>query len=76
MDIAGQNKANPLGLLAGATMMLRYMDLAPFAERIESAVGTVISEKKVNARPFTLLRLDQDIDRDLPSLALCILHLG
>eukprot|EP01114_Cavostelium_apophysatum_P001999 TRINITY_DN11753_c0_g1_i1.p1 TRINITY_DN11753_c0_g1~~TRINITY_DN11753_c0_g1_i1.p1 ORF type:complete len:394 (-),score=127.43 TRINITY_DN11753_c0_g1_i1:17-1156(-) len=45
MDIAGQNKANPLGLLSGATTMLRYLDLPEYAEKIEGAVSAVIEEK-------------------------------
>uniref|UniRef100_A0A2C9JRQ9 Isocitrate dehydrogenase [NAD] subunit, mitochondrial n=1 Tax=Biomphalaria glabrata TaxID=6526 RepID=A0A2C9JRQ9_BIOGL len=36
-DIAGQNKANPTALLLSAVMMLRYMQLTPYADRIERA---------------------------------------
>uniref|UniRef100_A0A0B6Y111 Isocitrate dehydrogenase [NAD] subunit, mitochondrial n=1 Tax=Arion vulgaris TaxID=1028688 RepID=A0A0B6Y111_9EUPU len=43
-DIAGQNKANPTALLLSAVMMLRYMDLVPYADRIEKAAFAVIKE--------------------------------
>ncbi|GFN75277.1 isocitrate dehydrogenase [NAD] subunit, mitochondrial [Plakobranchus ocellatus] len=43
-DIAGQNKANPTALLLSAVMMLRYMELNSFADRIENAAFSVIRE--------------------------------
>ncbi|KAK0058039.1 isocitrate dehydrogenase [NAD] subunit alpha mitochondrial [Biomphalaria pfeifferi] len=46
-DIAGQNKANPTALLLSAVMMLRYMQLTPYADRIERAAFDVIREGKV-----------------------------
>lgn len=45
LDIAGKNKANPMGLLSGATMMLRYLELPGHAEKIEKAVQSVIDDK-------------------------------
>lgn len=45
-DIAGQNKANPTALLLSATMMLRYMNLNEFGDRIEKAVFDTIKEGK------------------------------
>ncbi|KAI8793447.1 isocitrate dehydrogenase [NAD] subunit alpha mitochondrial, partial [Biomphalaria glabrata] len=45
-DIAGQNKANPTALLLSAVMMLRYMQLTPYADRIERAAFDVIREGK------------------------------
>ncbi|GAB6032457.1 Isocitrate dehydrogenase [NAD] subunit alpha, mitochondrial [Chamberlinius hualienensis] len=41
-DIAGQDKANPTALLLSAVMMLRYMDLNSYADRIESACFAAI----------------------------------
>ncbi|BFZ01128.1 hypothetical protein BsWGS_04167 [Bradybaena similaris] len=43
-DIAGQNKANPTALLLSAVMMLRYMELGSYADRIENAAFAVIRE--------------------------------
>lgn len=43
-DIAGQNKANPTALLLSAVMMLRYMELTSYADRIEDAAFSVIRE--------------------------------
>lgn len=45
-DIAGQNKANPTALLLSAIMMLRYMNLNEFADRIEGATFSTIKEGK------------------------------
>jgi len=43
-DIAGQGIANPLATILSAAMMLRYsLDQAEAADRIESAVGTVLA---------------------------------
>lgn len=39
-DIAGQNKANPTALLLSAVMMLRYMKLDLYANKIEKVVLT------------------------------------
>ncbi|KAH9520318.1 Isocitrate dehydrogenase [NAD] subunit alpha, mitochondrial [Bulinus truncatus] len=46
-DIAGQNKANPTALLLSAVMMLKYMQLNSYADRIEKAAFDVIREGKV-----------------------------
>ncbi|CAI4230293.1 unnamed protein product [Auanema sp. JU1783] len=43
-DIAGQDKANPTALLLSAVMMLRYMNLNPYADKIEKAVFTAIAD--------------------------------
>ncbi|CAL1528479.1 unnamed protein product [Lymnaea stagnalis] len=45
-DIAGKNKANPTALLLSSVMMLRYMDLPTYADRIEKACFDVIKEGK------------------------------
>jgi isocitrate dehydrogenase (NAD+) len=42
-DIAGQDKANPTALLLSAIMMLRYMNLEPYANRIERACFDAIA---------------------------------
>ena len=46
-DIAGQDKANPTALLLSAIMMLRYMQLNSFADKIEKACFDVIREGKL-----------------------------
>ena len=38
LDIAGQDVANPTGILFAAVMMLRHMQLPVFARRVEAAV--------------------------------------
>ncbi|ODM96040.1 putative isocitrate dehydrogenase [NAD] subunit alpha, mitochondrial [Orchesella cincta] len=43
-DIAGQDKANPTALLLSAVMMLRYMELGTYANKIEKACFEVIRE--------------------------------
>ncbi len=45
-DIAGQNKANPTALLFSALMMLEYLEEFRMAERIRSAVYTVLQDHK------------------------------
>ncbi|XP_069138491.1 isocitrate dehydrogenase [NAD] subunit alpha, mitochondrial-like isoform X1 [Argopecten irradians] len=45
-DIAGQNKANPTALLLSSVMMLRYMGLSSYGDRIETAAFDVIREGK------------------------------
>ncbi|KAH1005796.1 probable isocitrate dehydrogenase [NAD] subunit alpha, mitochondrial isoform X1 [Dendroctonus ponderosae] len=45
-DIAGQDKANPTALLLSAVMMLRYMQLTPYADKIERACFETIKEAK------------------------------
>ena len=37
-DIAGQDKANPMALLMSAILMLRHLDLADLADRVEAAL--------------------------------------
>ncbi|EFO21714.1 isocitrate dehydrogenase subunit alpha [Loa loa] len=43
-DIAGQNKANPTALLLSAVMMLRYLELPSYADKIEKACFDAIKE--------------------------------
>ncbi|KAK7049697.1 homoisocitrate dehydrogenase [Paramarasmius palmivorus] len=43
-DIAGQNIANPIAAIRSAAMMLRHLGYTKGAERIESAVDSVIRE--------------------------------
>jgi isocitrate dehydrogenase (NAD+) len=49
-DIAGQDKANPTALLQSAILMLRHIDEATAAERIQKALESVYSEKKTLTR--------------------------
>ncbi|NDA70427.1 MAG: 3-isopropylmalate dehydrogenase [Betaproteobacteria bacterium] len=45
-DIAGKGLANPLASILSAAMMLRYsLDLAHYADRLESAVRRVLAER-------------------------------
>ncbi|KAK6041320.1 putative isocitrate dehydrogenase, NAD-dependent, partial [Cooperia oncophora] len=43
-DIAGQDKANPTALLLSAVMMLRYMNMNSYAQKIERAVFDSIAD--------------------------------
>lgn len=44
-DIAGQDKANPIGTILSAAMMLRYsFDLAKEADAVEAAVASVLDQ--------------------------------
>ena len=44
-DIAGQDKANPIGTILSAAMMLRYsFDMAAEADAVEAAVDAVLKE--------------------------------
>lgn len=45
-DIAGQGKANPLGLLFGALMMLEYLGEEKIATSIKQAVYSTLKSKK------------------------------
>ncbi|KAI0677606.1 hypothetical protein C8Q78DRAFT_1074290 [Trametes maxima] len=45
-DIAGKGLANPTALLLSSIMMLRHMNLNPYAEKIESAALSTIAEGK------------------------------
>lgn len=47
-DIAGKDKANPTALLLSATMMLRYMNLETYADKITKACFDTIREGKVH----------------------------
>jgi isocitrate dehydrogenase (NAD+) len=46
-DIAGQDKANPTGIMLSSVLMLRHMGLDAYATLIEDAVRAVITEKRV-----------------------------
>lgn len=50
-DIAGQNKANPTALLFSAMMMLEYLDQRRMAEKIRSALYTVLQDHKDKCTP-------------------------
>lgn len=50
-DIAGQRKANPTALLFSALMMLEYLDEYRLAEKIRSAVYTVLQDHKDECTP-------------------------
>jgi len=43
-DIAGEDKANPTALLLSGVMMLRYMGLTTYADRIQNACYETIRE--------------------------------
>ena len=43
-DIAGQNKANPTALLMSAILMLRHLDLAELADRVDTAMLETLRE--------------------------------
>jgi 3-isopropylmalate dehydrogenase len=45
--IAGKNIANPMGAILTAAMMLRYLDLDLYADRLESAVHDAVLQKKI-----------------------------
>ena len=46
-DIAGRGIANPVAAILSAAMLLDYLDHAPAAERIRSAVGAVLRSGRV-----------------------------
>uniref|UniRef100_A0A1A9WMA6 Isocitrate dehydrogenase [NAD] subunit, mitochondrial n=1 Tax=Glossina brevipalpis TaxID=37001 RepID=A0A1A9WMA6_9MUSC len=50
MDIAGQNIANPTALLLSAVMMLQYMNLQEFADKISKAIYAVLKDRKVRTK--------------------------
>ncbi len=45
-DIAGKDIANPMAAILSAVMMLRYIDQAAPADRIETALSQVLAEKR------------------------------
>jgi isocitrate dehydrogenase (NAD+) len=49
-DIAGKDIANPTALLQSAVLMLRHIDEAEAADRIQGAIEKVYSEKKTLTR--------------------------
>lgn len=53
-DIAGQNKANPIGTILSSAMMLKYsFNMEKEAQAIEKAVGAVLDEDYRTADIFT-----------------------
>ncbi len=50
MDIAGRGVANPLASILSAKLMLEWLGEAREAERIESAVASVLAEGRVRTR--------------------------
>ena len=49
-DIAGQDKANPIGTILSAAMMLRYsFDMAAEADEIEAAVNKALDDGLLTA---------------------------
>lgn len=49
-DIAGKNMANPTALLLSSCLMLRYMKLHDYANKIENAVLSTIANGKCRTR--------------------------
>lgn len=49
-DIAGKGVANPTALLLSSVMMLRYLKLNNYADRIEKAVLDTIANDKIRTR--------------------------
>ena len=47
MKLAGKNIANPTSILLSSVMMLRYMGLPMFADRIVNAISITLEESKV-----------------------------
>src|SRR5690554_2316726 len=46
-DIAGMNRANPIALIESSVMMLKYLKMNSYADRIENAVKNVLTVRKV-----------------------------
>lgn len=46
-DIAGMNRANPIALIESSVMMLKYLKMNSYADRIENAVKNVLTVQKV-----------------------------
>lgn len=47
MSIAGKNQVNPTSMLISSVMMLRYLGLPIFADRINAALISTLNEGKV-----------------------------
>ncbi len=45
-DIAGKDMANPLSMILSAVMLLRYIDEAAAADRVDAALSQVLVEKR------------------------------
>ncbi len=50
-DIAGQNKANPIGLLFSSLMMLEYLDQNEISNNIRDAIYTTLRDNKDACTP-------------------------
>lgn len=46
LDIKGAGVANPVGMLLASVMMLRHLELTPYADRIENAILEVLKRGK------------------------------
>jgi isocitrate dehydrogenase (NAD+) len=46
LDIAGKGRANPTGMLLASAMMLRYLKLPVFADRVEQSLWAVLEDGK------------------------------
>jgi len=49
-DIAGKDVANPTALLQSAVLMLRHLDEAAAADKVQKALETVYTERKALTR--------------------------
>jgi isocitrate dehydrogenase (NAD+) len=49
-DIAGKDIANPTALLQSAVLMLRHLDEMAAADKVQTAIEAVYSEKKTLTR--------------------------
>jgi len=71
-DIAGQNKANPLGAIGSVGAMLEYtFGLVKEAEAVNNAIGKVLASGRVTAdlrpkgRPSTTIEVGQAVAESL-----------
>ncbi len=60
--LAGTNRANPMATMLSGMMMLRHLDEAEAADRVEAAIAAVVAEGRY-------VTYDQKPDRDDPSAA-------
>src|SRR5262249_61968678 len=49
-DIAGQGRANPIGAVWSAALMLRHLGHGPEAERVERAIAAICQDGRVLTR--------------------------
>lgn len=50
MSLAGKNLANPTSILLSSVMMLRYLGLPMFANKISKAVAKTLEQGKVKTQ--------------------------